>query len=77
MKPEVEFRRSDLSQLLQRTWTTRLMSGVSRADQMPGGTSAGTVEQSATATQSYSLSIYASPEVPWHPSHKFGQAEER
>jgi len=39
------------------------MGGISSADQSPGGTSTGTVEQSATATQSYSPYTDAPPEV--------------
>jgi len=55
--------RSDLSCLLQTTYTTRFVGGVSSAVQSPGGASAGTVEQSATATQSCSLSTDTSLEV--------------
>jgi len=39
------------------------MGGVSSADRLPGGASAGTVEQSATAIQSCRLSTDTSPEV--------------
>jgi len=42
---------------------TCLMGGVSSADQMPGGTSTGTVEQSAAATQSLSFSADTKTEV--------------
>jgi len=39
------------------------MGGVFSASQSPDGTSAGTVERSATATRSYSLSTDTPPEV--------------